>query len=461
MSIKRSMHETIGEDVFGFNLYPPEPSSKKCLWCGATASIKDWAIPGLWVMGLFQCSGCDRSIWSDLDYGVGALAPIQIDADTSEGRRLNGHQWYVDLTTRAYQSRVSKPVTISVEGNNDIRTGLLFNCLHPWWGDTVSLILRTNLLKDSGIPIIVLTTRDAAWLIPNYVSQTWIVEDNVSSSVIWNEGLAQSVKELASRFESLQIPTVFQPANLTREDIECLTGVAPFKRSDWMDVEPTFGFVYRSDRCWIPPVNFLSKLPERLKKIIKQRYTDEQQQMKQLIQCFQQVKRCIPNARFVCFGLRDKNRVEPLPNWIEDHRTSVVGVRENKMWCEMAAKCHVIVGVLGSHMTLPSFYAGSVVDLMPQYMASLVLTDIGIVCNDTREALFLYRVIPSSIDSFDLASVIVSIYANAPYALMALSHSWYRPISRSDLEQLIHLREKRHDFLKNNISNEIGAWLGP
>jgi hypothetical protein len=413
-------------------------------------------------MGLFQCSGCGRRFWSDFEYGAGALSPLQIDARSGEARRINGPRWYADMTMRAYSERVSEPRSISVLGDTSIRTGLLLNCLNPWWGDTASLILRTNILKNLNVPIVVLTTKDAAWLIPDYVSQAWIVDMSVSGTAVWNDHLAHAVKDLTRNFDDLRVPPVFQPASLRREEVAALMSVEPFDRERWMSLEPTFGFAWRSDRCWAPPRTLPFPVPGRWRSKLERFRSDERSQLNQMVQCFESVKRAVPRARFICFGLVAKGKPrQALPPWIQDQRVDKVGATENRAWCQAAAKCHVLVGVLGSHMTLPSFHAGSIIDLVPTHMAKLVLTDIGVVSNDPREAIFLYRLLSTSTTPLDLAATIVSIYANAPYARMAFGHDWYRPLSCDDLRQLREMRVQRHTFVADNFSEQADGWIGP
>jgi len=451
------MDYTNTQEPSGLRISPLERRTRNCLWCDSVAEMKEWSIPGLWTLGLFECSQCGRSFWSDLEYGLGALGPVQIDAATGDGQRFNGSSWYLETTQRAYRERINQPVRVTVEGDKNIRTGLLVNCLSPWWGDTISLILRTNLLLNLGIPIIVLTTRDAAWLMPKHVSQVWVVEQTVSSTVTWNEALSEAVKKLVAGFDDIKVPAIFQPAVLSHEEVAAVTKVQPFDRSRWMENEATFGFAWRSDRCWVPSQQLMPRLPGRLRRLFE--VQPGVRQASQVVQCFEQVKRCVPSAKFVCFGLAEKP--EPLPNWIEDQRTTTVGALENRQWCQAAAKCHVLAGVLGSHMTLPSFHAGSIVDLVPQDMARLVLTDIGVVSNDVREAIFLYRLIPSSTTPLDLASIMVTIYANTPVAQIALGSRHYRSFTQDEVIELENLKEKRHCFPKEKISKDADGWITP
>ena len=74
-----------------------------------------------------------------------------------------------------------------------------------------------------------------------------------------------------------------------------------------------------------------------------------------------EARRGIASLDFAVAGL---GTPEGLPNKILDLRFSEVTVE--RALCDRYAQSHVVVGVHGSHMLLPSAHAGAVIELMPE-----------------------------------------------------------------------------------------------
>jgi hypothetical protein len=114
-----------------------------------------------------------------------------------------------------------------------------------------------------------------------------------------------------------------------------------------------------------------------------------------------------PTLDFAVAGLSKAGRDEPLPAWVEDLRRPAVDEDAEHRWCERYAASHVIVGVHGSNMLLPSAHAGAVVELIgPErwgnFTQDILFRDSG----DCREMLFRYRFLPDSTPPYALAQMV-------------------------------------------------------
>jgi|SRR5208283_840745 len=103
------------------------------------------------------------------------------------------------------------------------------------------------------------------------------------------------------------------------------------------------------------------------------------------------------------------------PDWIEDLRAHPLKSESNEVWICRAAQSHVPITVLGSHATLPGAHAGAVLTLVPPQMLRNVLTDAILTIGNSREAAYLYRLLPGEISSSALVEIILSILLNYSY----------------------------------------------
>ena len=140
-----------------------------------------------------------------------------------------------------------------------------------------------------------------------------------------------------------------------------------------------------------------------------------------------------PQIRFSVAGL---GRPGGLPHWIADMRSLEVTESTERAWCELYAQSHVVIGVHGSNMLLPSAHAGAVVELMPPERWGNILQDILLRDTDCRETLFRFRIVPISIEPDELAALVVELVRNHEYMVLVMGREFCRHESRADVRSL-------------------------
>jgi hypothetical protein len=109
------------------------------------------------------------------------------------------------------------------------------------------------------------------------------------------------------------------------------------------------------------------------------------------------LRRDWPTLDFAVAGLSGDGGDGAFPAWVRDLRRPSVDEDAERRWCARYAESHVVVGVHGSNMLLPSAHAGAVVELIgPErwgnFTQDILFRDSG----DCRELLFRYRFLPDS-----------------------------------------------------------------
>ena len=118
---------------------------------------------------------------------------------------------------------------------------------------------------------------------------------------------------------------------------------------------------------------------------------------------------CVKSFAGLDFAIVGLAQAGGLPQWISDLRTEQISEVMERKWCERYASSHVVIGVHGSNMLLPSAHTGAVVELMPAARWGNMLQDFLFNRGDTRETLFRCRVLPLSTSPADLADSVSSL----------------------------------------------------
>ena len=184
-------------------------------------------------------------------------------------------------------------------------------------------------------------------------------------------------------------------------DIERFTRVAPFALEKFSEAreKPVITFIWREDRLWeterAETPGFFGKFKGR-KDSLKQ--TDEQ--TRKIIKFAESLRGEFPSLDFAVAGIGQTGN---FPEWISDFRLMNLDAAAERVWCERYAASHLVVGVHGSNMLLPSAHAGGVIELIGEERQGNYLQDILFRANDAREMMFLYRFVPPSTAPEDLA----------------------------------------------------------
>lgn len=432
-------------------IFPEICFDTDCPRCSASVIAHDWTIPGMWSLGSFECGACGFTFLMDIPYSLGVVSPCVLDLRST--RVSSTKPWYALSLERAYQTRSSDPLYLTIERTPTQCHCLLVNTLYPFFGDGVSLLLRINALRDH--PVIVLVNRALVWLIPDWVAGIWVLERSFSKNSGWSDALTTAIKNNASANElSLSIPTTFQPCYLSSEELQDFTRIKPFPRELWLtklSERPVVTFMWRADRVWPEKsrTNLLYTLlvESRLACRIWSRlhfdpsvFFARGEQLRSLVRLAEGLRSFLPNLEFVVCGL---GRQGTLPDWITDRRVNQINETTNREWAEQGARSHILFGVLGSHTVLPGSLSGAYIELVPKSLTANVLTTVSVRSTEVREAIFSHRLIPADVSVDSLRSTIIEILLDYPYVRLATCDEYYKSLDRCELKHVRQVLSER------------------
>ncbi len=394
-------------------LHPFTDADHVCPHCRARLGVKGWRIPGMRNLADLLCERCGREFYGDLAAGQALYTPMLLEKATGAVHDTHGVEWFAAWLRESYARRADEPVTFDVlESRAVARPVVLLNCLDTLYGHSLLKLLNAQYYLDrrADVDLVIMIPSFLAWMAPSGAAQVWVVGLPLRRGAEWNEWLAREVRRRVEAFERVSLGHALSHPRPDEFDIERFTRVKPFPLDEW-DARlerPTVTFIWRDDRPWRSPADSTqSARRERLKRLMTSQSRRVLKQSELVSELAEALRRDLPALDFAVAGLSElAGRVE-LPEWVSDLRRAAPDADDERGWCERYAASHVVVGVHGSNMLLPSAHAGGLVELMGRerwgnFTQDILFRDAG----DCREMLFRYRFVDDSTTPSALAQLV-------------------------------------------------------
>jgi len=400
-------------------------------------------MPGMRNLADLKCSRCGREFYGDLQAGQALYTPLLLEKATGVVHDKYGVQWFAKWLRDSYANRVGSPVKFTEETRpGPLSQVVVLNCLDTLYGHCLLKLLNAQYYIDHrpDLDLIVLVPRFLRWMVPDGVAAIWTVDLPLKRGIEWNDWLAAEIKRRIEPLEVCWLSVAFSHPYPEDYDIERFTRVHRFPVEEWSTClkQPKITFIWREDRVWCDytwerhyhpsevsivkcPRCVLYRLTHRLKRRLFQHPLEEQKQ--RVVALAQALRQVFPQIDFAVAGL---GHPEGLPDWITDLRILEINAQVERALCKRYAQSHVVIGVHGSNMLLPSAHAGTVVELMPPSRWGNILQDLLISDADRREALFHYRIVPMSIHPQECAMLVISLLRYHWFMVLSMRREFCR-----------------------------------
>jgi hypothetical protein len=393
---------------------PEISASFSCPECQSTEiSVSHVSTPGIYWLADCNCRQCGISFRQSLATGHMIDHPLAINTATHKLYPDDWNMWwqsapFLNFCTNVRQDEIS----IRKIGHAQHRKVIILNAIDFLYGH--SLLKLYNALhyidnyKDAGL--IVLIPAIFEWLIPQGCAEVWVVDLGLGRLRYSYEALDRFVAKECERFDEVFISKTFNHPDFTRIDISRFTQVKPFDVDKFYEYPPCFTFALREDRWWMksPASNLMFRIARKLgftKLAGKILVSKQDRLVKRTIRL---IRREIPDAKFFITGLGQAGSLTGLAS---DQRTTKMTPEVEREWCRIYAKSHVIIGVHGSNMLLPTAHAAACVEVLMDERNRNVVQDLSVRYNDRRQ-LFFYRLVDQYARPTSVAVKAVGIYKN-------------------------------------------------
>ncbi len=405
-------------------LHPKPEAYHYCPHCKEDLAVVDWYIPGMRTLAKLTCKRCDKMFFCDLPAGHGRYTPSLLDTITGEVFSDGAPTWHDSWLKQSYKKKnCFPPLQIHKETFTKVEKPILLNCLDMMYGHCLLKLLNAQYYLDNKpeYDLIVLIPSFLRWMVPDGVAAVWSVDLKLENGDQWNDGFAQAIKSELVEFDKVWLSVAYSHPHSHDFDIERFTRTKPFNLSDWNRKRPTVTYIWRNDRRWLQNecnnsfADIIQKIACRLQSVESRIETVQRLTVIRLAQC---LRHSISDVEFAVAGIGSS---EKLPSWIKDMRSEHINDDIEKLWCQQYASSHVVIGVHGSNMLLPSGHAATTIELMPVARWGNIMQDILSGEEDARMRCYLTRILPDISTPSIVASVVESLFKGLPQMRLRFS----------------------------------------
>ncbi|HWA33318.1 MAG TPA: hypothetical protein VG737_04265 [Cyclobacteriaceae bacterium] len=364
-----------------------------CPECGANEpELKAVDFESIHVLGDCTCKACGFDFYQVLP--VGHSVNDRQSIGKSNGKLYKGpasHDWLSESIALTHNQIKNNDVSIHKVIYKQSRNVIILNTLDSLYGHTLLKLYNAlyHIDHDKDLGLIVIVPAIFEWLIPKGVAEAWIVDLKLSQLAFGYDAIRKFVAAESTRFDNIYLSKAFSHPDFSKIDISRLTGVRPFNLKDFSKRKPVVTFVLREDRWWFSGVAdyWFYRACRRLKKLRSGSKILSRRQNKLVKKTIRQLRKKIPGITFNVVGLGTTGSFN---HYAFDQRKAKVDTAIEREWCHTYARSHVVVGVHGSNMLLPTALAAGCVEILPEDRYGNMVQDISVRYAD-RLQLFFYR----------------------------------------------------------------------
>jgi hypothetical protein len=374
-----------------------KPSVQKntfpCPECSSEQTIEiDLLFQGIHVLANCTCLNCSKSFYHTLPIAHDLFFPISFSVSGSKKKYPEeAKTWLAEpLIQSIINADCIEPV-IEKKVFNKHEHIIIINCLDFCYGHVflklANIPLYAEKFPEKGLVVII--PEKFEWLIPSSIAEVWVVKEKLSKINKWIKNIDPFIKTNIKNFQSVEIGSLNVHPESTTIDWEKILRTKKFNLSEYNTLPPQITFIYREDRLWLNNF-FINNLWKFFKKIEAGNYVKYwflSYQNMSFARVANNIKRKNPSASFSLIGLGKKSFC---PSILKDFRKNSLVESDELEWCAHYAKSHLIIGIHGSNMLIPTALAAGFIELLPEYKIQHITEDI-IQRHTNRKAYYLGR----------------------------------------------------------------------
>lgn len=400
----------------------------QCPACEASEVSGQVRFAGAVTIARANCPACRIAFYQTLPNGQFNRFPVAVSSDGRAVRAARRGRWLVKLVMNCgaiFENEGNRPARASTCSitNSYLETNvpdvLLLLCLDDCYGHALMMLFNAQRHHEqhSERPIIAVVPRTLAWLVPDYVAETWVVDQPIASLDRAVSGFDTFVKQQLKRFETVW----FSKGHIHFD--HRTTRFADFTRTRKFDLNQFdqgatrhITFVLREDRLWLRSglERRLYRACQRLGLLPKTHVLWVRWQVRRYRQLARILRQTYPAIQISITGLTN-GTASGFSELANDQRLRApLSAEQERTWCAQYARSHVVVGVHGSGMLLPTSLAAGFVNLLPPDKLPHYAEDILMAHENPIHQTLLGRFLSTSASPEQVAALIASVLTEFP-----------------------------------------------
>lgn len=299
--------------------------------------------------------------------------------------------WLAKAFLNSHKNILQDEVPIEVNIYNRYNKVVILNTLDSIYGHVLLKLYNAfyHLDHQKDIGLIIIIPKIFKWLIPQGCAEVWVVDLNLDKLIYSYDSIKKFVSEQSLRFREIYLSYAYSHPDFSTVDISRLTDIKPFQLENFSKHRPTITFVLREDRWWFQSMADYGfyRVCRKLKILkwgSKQLAARQNRLVKRTIRL---IRKKLPEASFNIVGL---GRTGRFVGYASDERKWRLNPIIERAWCNTYARSHVVIGIHGSNMLLPTALAAGCVEILPEDRYGNMIQDLSVRYNN-RLQLFFYR----------------------------------------------------------------------
>jgi hypothetical protein len=351
-------------------IWPDVSGVFPCPVCQTGTPAAALVFQGIHVLTSCTCSSCNATFYHTLPSGHDTLYPIAFTIDKQTAvYSQKAMQWLAkplleSMDTPLNNIRISKVIKIKEIG----KKAIIINCLDTCFGHVFTKLCNSTICKQEfpDYHVIALVPATMSWLLPDLLDEAWLVEAPLA---FLNKNLTNVddfVKNELKRFDEVHLHSTSIYVDMERVDFYDYLKNHPFALENFSKTPYTVTFITREDRFWhrwkVEEMFFLACSKYKLLPYFRWYFCYRQNRL--IGQASKQIMSIIKDIRFHVAGLGKTGNLE---NNIQDSRKETLSEKDEQDWMSLYARSHIVIGVHGSNMIIPSILAAGFIEILPEY----------------------------------------------------------------------------------------------
>lgn len=392
-------------------LKPNPEAIFNCPECEAThAIINKIIIESVYPMADCRCTNCGYEFYQSYPVGHASLNVFSIgklNGKFYQGK--NEHTWLSESFIHSQKNSKKNAVPVRKIIYKQYKKVVILNTLDSLYGHVLLKLYNAfrHIEGEPDIGLIIIAPKIFEWLIPAGCAEAWLVDLKLSELINSHEGLEKFISLQFDRFDEIYLSKAYSHPMITDEQTEQLTRIAPFNLTEYKTNNPTVTFVLREDRFWFASIfdYWLYRLCRKLNWLTWGNKILAKRQVNIVRKVITEIKKRFASIEFYVVGLGNQASFE---GYAIDERTTKMDALVEARWCKIYSKSHVVIGVHGSNMLLPTALAAGCVEILPEDRYGNMVQDITVRYSDRRQ-LFFYRFVNQYTHSRSVANMAEAI----------------------------------------------------
>jgi hypothetical protein len=396
-------------------LLPTPYAHFACPTCTQPVAVRRTVFAGIRTLAHCICAACGTDCYADYPVGHALHYPMAVGAHPPHTLYNNVGKWWADPLLQGVLHPNTTHIDIKKHVLKPTKNVVILNCIDYLYGHALLKLFNAQAhLTDPNADLIVIVQRNFEWLVPQGCAEVWVVDLPLRKAQDWYTRFDDFVQNELKRFDNVQLSLAF--SHLPNVDIQKFVGIPPFDLQKFADQMPQITFIWRNDRLW-----HSHRIYEKMHRLCKHfglmQYIEKGflwLQHRQFARTFTYLKKHLPQAQIHVVGIGRAGGFAP---HIHDGRVAKITDDTEKYWCQIYAQSHLVVGIHGSNMILPTALAAGFIEILPQERHANITQDV-LLRHNGNIALYLSRFVHEFITPAVLGGLIKNMVQYFPHFYM-------------------------------------------